>query len=162
MPAPRKPTGRPSSFTKAMAERICDRLAEGESLRSICRTDGYPNIVTVMRWLDAFESFRHQYARAREIQAETLAAEILDIADTPLMGTIKTTKEWGTEIKTVDMIEHRRLQVDARKWIAGKLKPKVYGVQQLAAAGDAPPVDTPPPEEYILRPDESGPDAPVL
>jgi hypothetical protein len=25
------------------------------------------------------------------------------------------------------MIEHRRLQVDARKWIAAKLKPRKYG-----------------------------------
>lgn len=119
--------GRPSSYTKAMAARICDRLAEGESLRAICRTDGFPSIVSVMRWLDAFAPFRAQYARAREIQAETLAAEILDIADTPMLGTVETAKEWGVEIKTADMIDHRRLQIDARKWIASKLKPKVYG-----------------------------------
>ncbi len=130
---------RPSSYTKAMAARICDRLAEGESLRAICRTDGFPNIVTVMRWLDSFAPFRSQYARAREIQAETLAAEILDIADTPMLGTIETAKEWGIEIKTADMIEHRRLQIDARKWIASKLKPKVYGAIQGGEEGDVVP-----------------------
>ncbi len=139
-PAAKKATpkkmGRPSSFTRAKADALCVRLAEGESLKAICRTPGWPSISSVMRWLEANESFRAQYARAREIQAETLAAEILDIADTQCLGTIETTKEWGVEVKTADMVEHRRLQIDARKWIASKLKPKVYGTVRPEDAGE--------------------------
>jgi hypothetical protein len=86
-----------------------------------------PTKRTVLKWLAALPDFVTQYARAREAQADTLAEEILDIANTPQLGVRTETK--GEEVKTVegDMIEHRRLQVDARKWIASKLKPKKYG-----------------------------------
>lgn len=84
---------------------------------------------SVWRWLEANKGFRDQYALARERQAEALFAEMLEIADTPMLGTIETSKEWGTEIKSADMIEHRRLQIETRKWMLGKLKPKVYGSQ---------------------------------
>lgn len=69
------------------------------------------------------------YARARDDQADTLADQIIDIADTPLQGVKTKTDANGKVIETTegDMIEHRRLQVDARKWIAAKLKPRRYG-----------------------------------
>ena len=40
-----------------------------------------PGKTTVFRWLNAFPDFRNQYARAREVQADTLFDHILDIAD---------------------------------------------------------------------------------
>ena len=87
-----------------------------------------PHIATVYRWLMAHETFREQYARAREDQADTLADEIQAIADEPILGKKTTTKANGdVEIVEGDMIEHRRLRVDARKWIAAKLKPRKYG-----------------------------------
>lgn len=68
------------------------------------------------------------YARAREDQADTLADQIIEIADTPMLGIkTKTDEEGNVETTQGDMIEHRRLQVDARKWIAAKLKPRKYG-----------------------------------
>jgi hypothetical protein len=41
-------------------------------------------------------------------------------------GTKTVVKATGTETTTGDMIEHRRLQIDARKWILSKALPKVY------------------------------------
>ncbi len=120
--------GRPSSFTQAKADEICRRLEGGMSLRAICQADDMPERHTVFRWLDANENFRSQYAHARERQADALFDEILDIADQARMGEIVTTKaDGGVETKRADMIERARLQIDARKWIAGKLRPKVYG-----------------------------------
>lgn len=83
---------------------------------------------TVYRWLSQREEFRNLYAQAREDQADTLADEIQAIADEPMAGKKITTKANG-DVETVefDMIEHRKLRVDARKWIAAKLKPKKYG-----------------------------------
>lgn len=138
-----KPTGRPSSFTQETAVTICARLADGESLRSICEGEGLPTKTTVMRWLadDRYTAFRDQYARAREMQADALFDDILHIADTPLIGTkTKTTSDGKTEVSEGDMIEHRRLQVDARKWMAGKLQPKKYGekTQLTGADGEGP------------------------
>lgn len=100
---------------------------KGESLNSICATPKMPTSASVYRWLAAFPEFREKYAHAREIQADTLADQILDISNTPVIGIKKKTSKDGIEITEGDMIEHRRLQVDARKWMAGKLAPKKYG-----------------------------------
>lgn len=122
--------GRPSTFTQAIADEICERIAEGESLRAICAADDMPNKATVFKWLAADRAFSDQYARARECQADALADEVVYIADTPQIGTKSVSKATGLEITEGDMIEHRRLQVDARKWMAGKLAPKKYGNKQ--------------------------------
>ena len=119
--------GRPSEYTEAIADIICGRLALGESLRAICADADVPHIATVMRWIDKNAEFRERYARARELQAEYLIDEIIEIADTPKVGIKTVSKVTGIETTEADMIEHRRLQVDARKWAAAKLYPKKYG-----------------------------------
>jgi hypothetical protein len=102
--------GRQSDFTPETANAICERLIDGESLRTICSDDDMPSTSAVCRWLGQNEQFREQYAHAREAQADTLADEILNISD------------------AVDGDPQRdRLRVDSRKWLAGKLRPKVYG-----------------------------------
>lgn len=118
---------RPSSFTQEQADAICVKLASGQSLRSICAEDDQPDQTTVYRWLRDNEAFRQQYARAREDQAETLFDQMVTIADTPLMGLKTVTKVTGVEMTEGDMIEHRRLQVETRKWVLGKMAPKKYG-----------------------------------
>lgn len=111
------------------------RLEEGESLRKSAAAEGV-SPSRVLAWKDQFPEFAEQYARAREVGYRILADEILDIANTPQIGEIRTTKaDGGVEIKMTDMIEHRRLQVDARKWMLSKMLPKVYG-DKLALAGD--------------------------
>lgn len=125
-------------YSEEVASTICERIAEGESLRAICEAEDMPNKSTVFRWLADNASFRDQYAHARESQADSLFDEILAIADTPQIGEKRKVKEdGGIEISTGDMIEHRRLQVDARKWMASKLQPKKYGDKiDVAHSGD--------------------------
>lgn len=127
--------GRPSSFTQGQADAICMKLATGQSLRSICSEEGQPDQTTVYRWLRDSEEFRQQYARAREDQAETLFDQMVTIADTPLIGTKTVTKATGVEMTEGDMIEHRRLQVETRKWVLGKMAPRKYG-ERLQLAND--------------------------
>lgn len=145
-PAEAKPPGRPSTFTPEIASEICARLADGESLRKICQDEHMPGRRTVLEWLDddAKASFRAKYARAREAQADLLAEEIVQIADTPQMGIRSVSKATGLEITEADMIEHRRLQVLARQWYASKLAPKKYGdkVQQELTGADGGPIKT--------------------
>lgn len=132
----KKKHGRPSGFTQEIADRICEELAHGKSLRRICEAEGMPSDSMVYRWLDQNESFREQYARARELQAEYYAAEIIEIADTCREGTkTKETKD-GTFAETGDMVERSRLMVDARKWYASKIAPKKYGdLKQVEHSG---------------------------
>jgi hypothetical protein len=120
-------TGRPSIFSDEIANEICARLIEGKSLRTICDDEEMPGLRTVMTWLSEKEKFRQQYTRAKEEQADVLAEEILYIADTPQVGIKTKTAGDKVEVQEGDMIEHRKLQVDARKWIAARLKPKKYG-----------------------------------
>lgn len=115
-----KRVGRPSDFTPEIANEICERLINGESLRRICRDDGMPNASTVCRWLGQNEEFRKQYAHAREVQADTYADEIVDIAD----GDVS---EDADAAVAAQLAARDRLRVDARKWVASKLAPKKYG-----------------------------------
>lgn len=71
------------------------------------------------------EEFSKQYARAREAQADTLADEILEIADDTSRDTIATEK--NGEQPNSEWITRSRLRVDARKWLASKMAPKKYG-----------------------------------
>ena len=116
---------RPSKFTPKIADDICEQLSNGMSLRTICAADGMPRASTVFRWLASDGVFREQYARAREAQADYLADEILQIADD---GANDTYVDENGNVRTdYDVIARSKLRVDARKWIAAKLKPKVYG-----------------------------------
>lgn len=118
-------------YSTEIAAEICDRLAQGESLRAICEDLHMPSERAVRFWvLDDLNGFASQYARARAIGYERMAEEILAISDTPMIGTKSVSKATGLEISEGDMIEHRRLQVDTRKWMLAKMLPKVYGDKQ--------------------------------
>lgn len=123
----KRKTGRPSEYSEEVALRICERMVEGESLRSICRDLEMPGLTTVFRWKDAHEGFRKRYAHAREMQAEVLAEEIIEIADTPRIGVRRKMTPRGPEYVEIDMVERSRLMVDSRKWAASKILPKRYG-----------------------------------
>ena len=128
--APKK-TGRPSSYTDETAAKICERLALGESLREICRDEKMPSQRSVFRWLldEENEVFRQQYARAREIQAEAIFDEILEIADDGSNDWMERRLPSGETVEVVNQehIQRSRLRIDSRKWMAGKLQPKKYG-----------------------------------
>ena len=122
--------GRPSIYSDEIAVEICRRLAEGESLRSICRDDAMPCVSAVMKWLfdKRHPEFVEQYTRAREAQAEILADEIMEIADDGTNDWMErghgANKGW---LANGEAINRSRLRVDSRKWVASKLLPKKYG-----------------------------------
>ena len=101
--------GRPSGYSEEVAGTICMEIMAGKSLRTICSMEGMPSTSTVYAWLGQYQEFSDMYARAREVQADVLADEILEIADSDLDP------------------NRARVMIDARKWLAGKLRPKKYG-----------------------------------
>lgn len=121
-------TGRPSKFTQELANTICSEIMDGNSIRAICRGVERPSCTTVFNWLNEKPEFLEQYTRAREVQAEILADEIIEIADDS--GNDKSIDDKGREIVDFDHINRSRLRVDARKWVAAKLLPKKYGDKQ--------------------------------
>lgn len=109
---PRKP-GRPTKYNPAVAAKICQAIATSErSLRRILQADGMPTLSTVMLWKLKHPEFSEQYARAREDQADMFGDAVVEIAD---------------DAATPEEAQVARVRIDARKWAAGKRKPKVYG-----------------------------------
>lgn len=123
--------GRPTRYTRELGEEICALLMEGYSLRGICEREGMPALSAICLWLAKDAGFMEQYARAREVQAEVMADEILEIADDATNDYVeRATKNGAVVLVDHDHINRSRLRVDARKWIAEKLLPKKYGVKK--------------------------------
>ncbi len=117
---------RPTIYTGEIALGICKRIANGESLRSVCLDKEIPNRDTIHTWIldetkqitytdestqeTKIVKFSDQYKFACDIRAENMADELQEIADD---------KEGD--------VQRDRLRVDTRKWVISKILPKKYG-----------------------------------
>jgi len=125
------PTGRPSDYTPDLAERICSAIMTStKGLRTICEeNEGFPHVDTIIRWIHRRPEFYESYARAREIQQELRADEILEISDDGKNDTYLD--ENGKLCTNHDVINRSRLRVESRKWLMSKLAAKKFGDTQL-------------------------------
>lgn len=105
--------GRPTIYTEELAATICERIANGESVRNICRDQSMPNRSTVNLWLTNNESFLDQYVKAKTVQADDAFDEIRDLARSALVN-----PAIAQAVKVV---------IDADKWCLSKMLPKKYG-----------------------------------
>lgn len=107
------------AYNETIAKDIIKQISEGKSLRKACVKKGYPTPQSFYDWIKRKDYLLNgsplidQYTHAREVQAEGYADDIMHIVDTE------------------EDTNRARLKVDAIKWIASKLKPKVYGDKQL-------------------------------
>src|SRR6476620_2397965 len=106
--------GRPSIYSPALAADICERIASGESLCSVCRDEDMPALRTVIGWLPKYPEFERQYAHACGARAAARAEEIIVISD-------------GTKDDDPVVMQPDRLRIDTRKWLMAKCMPKRYG-----------------------------------
>jgi len=154
--------GRPLELDTEISAEICSKLADGWSLVEICKASHMPGRSTVHMWLmkaDAYRKadretdneytrFLDSYARAREIQADNLIDEILEIADDGRNDWVerenaRTGSTWVELDK--EAVMRSKLRVDARFRVAERLYPKKYGAKAdltLKTDPDAPPVYT--------------------
>lgn len=115
---------------EAIKAEICERIANGESLRGMCDDAALPAMSTIFKWLTEDETFSEQYARARETQADALFDDILTIADDGRNDWMERKNADGQNIgwmENGEVLRRSHLRVEARKWMAGKLRPKKYG-----------------------------------
>lgn len=141
-------TGRPTTYTEELTDIICERLAAGESMRSVSRDKGMPAMSTLFKWLREHPKFSEQYAKAKEESADALVEDMLDIADNvsnPVLVDGVPLEVNGEMVTAVDSasVAHARLRVDTRKWAASKLKPKKYGdkITQEQTGADGGPIE---------------------
>lgn len=104
---------------------ICKRLEEGEAIRNILKDKDMPSTSTFFMWLDSDNEKSKQYARAKEVYAETMFDELIGIADNT--STDILINEKGEEQINHEVIQRDRLRIDARKWTLSKLNPKKFG-----------------------------------
>ena len=119
---PRRLRQRP--YDPDVAEDILARLSAGESLNAICKADEMPPIQAIWEWLSTQPEFAVKYARARDLQADAHADEITAICDERPPEVVG---EGGASRVDSGWVQWQRNRIDARKWVASKLKPKKYG-----------------------------------
>lgn len=108
------PSGRPSEFTPDEGDTICAWIQSGGSVRGYSRNTGR-TVGTIYKWMRQNAGFLSLYAHACKDRADTLAEEVLEIADAAAIN------------PTIEGVQAAKLRVEARKWIASKLSPTVWG-----------------------------------
>lgn len=115
----------PMQYTQDMADKVCELIMEGYSLRKIEAKEGMPSKQDILRWLRESKEFQSQYAHAREEQADALVEEMIDIADDISRDIVPNDE--GKLVIDGFAAQRARVMIDTRKWAASKLKPKKYG-----------------------------------
>ena len=100
-------------------DAVCSWLAKGKSMLWSCKHVGV-DPKTVYKWIRTDPVYATAYQNAKEDAADQLADEIIELSDTALDLDENGKIDSGR-------VNQLRLQVDARKWVAAKLKPKRYG-----------------------------------
>jgi hypothetical protein len=114
------------TYDRETAHAICVRLARGETLKGICRDEGFPPESTVRGWAqEDVDGFAARYAFARQLGLDAMADELLEIADDGSGDFIIDAN--GNRIPNNEHINRSRLRIDTRKWYLSKLAPKRYG-----------------------------------
>lgn len=121
--------GQPPIYTAELADAILVRIADGESLRSICNDPEMPSRPTVYSWvLDNKDGFFDRYARAREMQAHALVDDCVEVADDGINDWMERNDPNNPGYAANgEHMQRSRLRVDTRKWTAARILPKVYG-----------------------------------
>jgi hypothetical protein len=116
------PGGRPVVYgiDNPCWQKLCEQISEGKSLSTAIKSEGMPSYQLVMLMLRNNTEFRTMYEKAVESRADRLAEEIIELADQQIPDGLEgpMASAW---------VQQKRMQVDARKWVASKLKPKTYG-----------------------------------
>jgi hypothetical protein len=115
--------GRPTVFDRKVFDEICRRLAEGQTLREICRDPAMPPRSTVRGWvLEDREGVSAQYARAEALGLEEWNDETLEIADDATNDWVTRTRRDGKEETVFDRehVERSKLRIAQRNWIIAR------------------------------------------
>ena len=127
--------GRPSTKPDpVIVNEIIEWIAHGNTLRSYCRQKNKPNWRTIYKWLEKDEGdFIARFAHARDMGADAIAEECLEIIDAPppLCGS-----EGNTRLDPA-AVQMQKNRVEARLKLLAKWNPKKYGEKVgVEAKGD--------------------------
>ena len=122
--------GRPSLMTEEVVEDICDWLAAGNSLRSLCleraEDKSFPEYSSVMRWIVSDSNFYNRYVQARQAAGFAHADGIVDETRMVALG--------------VHDPQTGRAIMDGLKWAAERMAPKQHSPRQEVSGPGGDPV----------------------
>lgn len=139
LPVVKPKIGRPSKYTKQIAESICEQLSEGIPLREICRQDGMPAWRTIYDWMRQDEALSTAIAHARDLGYDSLAEECLDIADDANNDWMERLDKDGRSLGWFvngEHVQRSKLRIETRLKLLAKFNPKKYG-ESVTHKGDA-------------------------
>jgi transposase-like protein len=129
--------GRPTLYTPELAERILHEVADGRSVRDICRADGMPAGSTVRLWVLADrDGFAARFERARRFAHLDMAEELLEIIDDGRNDWMERRAQQGDPAAAEyrETARRSRLRFDGRRWILARELPDIYGNRTAPAA----------------------------
>lgn len=127
---------RTASEIEILFRKIIKSVEDGTPLRQIIAATPGLSSATFYKWLEESPARQKRYARAKELAAEALYDEMLEIARTPVAATETIEGPLGVTIKTADALGHRRLLIDTIRWRLGKEKPEKYGDKLDVTSGN--------------------------
>ena len=126
-------TGRPTKYNAELANLICKRIAGSSlGLKHICAMyDDMPCVDTINEWRWVHEEFSAMFVKAKQLQAETIVEELMEIAtdgNNDWMEYLEDKDEASVGWKlNGEHVQRSRLRIDTGKWLAAKLAPRIYG-----------------------------------
>jgi hypothetical protein len=116
-----------SEYQQELGDKICSIVAtHTESLEDLVKMYELPPVRTIYDWLYRNDAFSHNYAKAKQIQAQRMIEELDKIAKEKSYYVDAD----GNQRVDPGYTASQRLIADTRKFIASKLVPKVYGDKQ--------------------------------
>lgn len=108
---------------KTKAEQVIDLIGtEALSIRKACeRLDYKPS--TFLLHVET-EGLSERYARAREVRADMIFDDLMQIADEPIGLTVD---EDGNTRLDSGWQQHKKQRIDTRKWMLAKMNAGKYG-----------------------------------
>jgi hypothetical protein len=121
-------------MTEQQFESICKEIETSSlGLGKICEKQGLTRF-SVLDFIRVNEDGANRYARAKELQMDYLAEEIINISDDSSNDTISTDKG---DMENREWVNRSKLKVDTRKWLMSKLAAKKYGDKlDVTSGGD--------------------------
>lgn len=106
-----KPKAAAVVFSKALYDAICEKIADGKSVREICEKAGMPDRTTFNRWRQRTPELQAQYDAAAEDREDAIFDDIQYIADTEPDP------------------KKAKVRIEVREWRLMRMNRKKYGNQ---------------------------------